>query len=36
MDGCKIEVQFINTIDKGLLEIEQEYHLKSTDNLSFI
>ena len=34
MDGCKIEVQFINTIDKELLEIDQEYNLKSTDNAS--
>ena len=32
MDGCKIEVQVINTIEKDTLEIDQEYHLKSTDN----
>ncbi|NDB30481.1 hypothetical protein EB151_13160, partial [archaeon] len=34
MDGCKIEVQFINTIDKEFLELDQEYHLKSGDNLA--
>jgi len=32
MNGCKIEVQVINTIEKDTLEINQEYHLKSTDN----
>ena len=32
MDGCKIEVQIINTIEKTTLEIDQEYNLKSTDN----
>ena len=32
MDGCKIEVQVVNTIEKETLEIDREYHLKSSDN----
>jgi DNA-directed RNA polymerase beta' subunit len=33
MDGCKIETQMIPTIDKELLEIDHEYHLKPSDNI---
>jgi len=33
MDGCKIELQIIPIIDKTYLEIDQEYHLKSSDNI---
>ena len=32
MDGCKIEIQNINTIDKNFIELEQEYHLVKSDN----
>jgi DNA-directed RNA polymerase II subunit RPB1 len=32
MDGCKIEIQNINTIDKNFIELEKEYHLVKTDN----
>jgi len=34
MDGCKIEVQFINTIDMNTIEIDQMYNLKPSDNAS--
>jgi DNA-directed RNA polymerase II subunit RPB1 len=34
MDGCKIELQIINTIDKNTFEIDQEYHLKQSDNIA--
>jgi DNA-directed RNA polymerase II subunit RPB1 len=34
MDGCKIELQIINTIDKNTFEIDQEYHLKQSDNVA--
>jgi len=33
MDGCKIETQIIPIIDKEYLEIDQEYHLKPSDNI---
>jgi DNA-directed RNA polymerase beta' subunit len=33
MDGCKIETQMIPTIDKEVLEIDHEYHLKPSDNI---
>jgi DNA-directed RNA polymerase II subunit RPB1 len=32
MDGCKIEVQFINTIDMNTFEIDQMYNFKLSDN----
>jgi DNA-directed RNA polymerase II subunit RPB1 len=33
MDGCKIEVQIIDTIYKNNIELDFEYNLKSTDNI---
>ena len=33
MDGCKIETQIIPTIDKEIIEIDHEYHLKPSDNI---
>jgi DNA-directed RNA polymerase beta' subunit len=33
MDGCKIETQMIPTIDKEIIEIDHEYHLKPSDNI---
>jgi len=32
MDGCKIEIQNINSIDKNFIELEHEYHLTRLDN----
>jgi DNA-directed RNA polymerase II subunit RPB1 len=34
MDGCKIEVQVIDTIYKNNIELDFEYNLKSTDNIN--
>jgi DNA-directed RNA polymerase II subunit RPB1 len=33
MDGCKIETQFINTINKNIIELDNEYNLKSSEHL---
>jgi DNA-directed RNA polymerase II subunit RPB1 len=33
MDGCKIETQIIPIIDKTTLEIDNEYHIKKSDNI---
>ena len=33
MDGCKIEVQHVPTIDMDMLLIDQEYHLRDTDKI---
>ena len=35
MDGCKIESQFIPTIDMNIINIEQNYHLRESDQLQF-
>lgn len=34
MDGCKIESQLMPIIDKDLLLLDQEYHLRNTDKLN--
>jgi DNA-directed RNA polymerase II subunit RPB1 len=33
MDGCKIETQFINTINKNIIELDYEYNLKNSEHL---
>jgi DNA-directed RNA polymerase II subunit RPB1 len=33
MDGCKIETQFINTINKNIIELDNEYNLKNSEHL---
>ena len=33
MDGCKIEVQHVPTIDMDMLLIDQEYHLRDSDKI---
>jgi DNA-directed RNA polymerase II subunit RPB1 len=34
MDGCKIEVQHIPTIDMDMILIDQEYHLRENDKIN--
>jgi len=33
MDGCKIETQYIPTIDMDMIKIDSEYNLKPSDNI---
>jgi DNA-directed RNA polymerase II subunit RPB1 len=35
MDGCKIESQYISTIDMHIIDIEQNYHLRESDKLQY-
>ncbi len=35
MDGCKIESQYIPTIDMNIINIEQNYHLRESDRLQY-
>jgi DNA-directed RNA polymerase II subunit RPB1 len=35
MDGCKIESQYIPTIDMHIIDIEQNYHLRESDKLQY-
>lgn len=33
MDGCKIESQFVPTIEMDLIELDQQYHLRTSDKI---